>query len=89
MLTYWLESSLLARSVLNLAHFSSVIDVSILSVDLSVLVLRLDFEAAICRLVAKGVRSVIVVTVDLFQDGNRGSCRLRLRVVVLCDSDGG
>lgn len=75
-LTLWLESSLLAGSVLHLAHLSLIIDVTVLAVHLSVRVLGLDLERTIGGLVAKGIRSVVIVTVQLLQDGNWCCCRL-------------
>lgn len=82
-LTLGLESSLLAGSVLNLPHFSLVIDVAVLSVDLPVRVLGLDLERSIGSLEAKGVGTVVVVAVDLLQDGHWGRCGLGVLVVVV------
>lgn len=79
----WLESSLLARSVLHLAHLASIIDVSVLAVHLSVLVLGLNLEGAISGLVAERIRAIVIVTVQLLQDGHRGRRLLRVLVRVV------
>lgn len=85
-LTCRLKSSLLARSILHLAHLAVVANVSILAVHLTVLVLRLDLKTAIGGFVSKGVGTVVVVPVNLFKDGHR--CRCLLRVLVLGQSHG-
>ena len=82
-LTLGLESSLLAGSVLDLPHFSLVVHVAVLSVDLSVRVLGLDLERSVGSLEAKGVGTVVIVTVDLLQDGHRGRCGLLRGVLVV------
>lgn len=78
-----LESSLLARSVLHLAHLASIIDVAVLAVDLSVLVLGLDLEGSVSGLITIGIGSVVIVTVQLLQDRDRGSRGLRVLVGVV------
>lgn len=82
-LTLGLESSLLAGSVLDLPHFSLVVHVAVLSVDLSVRVLGLDLERSVGSLEAKGVGPVVIVAVDLLQDGHRGRCGLLWGVLVV------
>ena len=82
-LTLGLESSLLAGSVFDLPHFSLVVHVAVLSVDLSVGVLGLDLERSIGSLEAKGIGTVVIVTVDLLQDGHRGRCGLLRGVLVV------
>lgn len=82
-LTCGLESSLLAGSVLDLAHRAFIIDVTVLAVDLSILVLGLNLERAIGRLIPERVRSIVVVTVDLLKDRHGGGCGLSGCVLIL------
>lgn len=65
-------------SVFDLSLIAAVINVAVFSLNLTVRSFRFDFETAISCLVAITVAAILVVTVDLFQNGN-GRCVLFLR----------
>lgn len=66
-----LESAL-AGAVFDLTTLTVAVDVAVLAVNFAGRVLGLDLEASVGPLVTVAVRAVVVVTVDLLQDGHWG-----------------
>lgn len=70
----------LTGSILYFPHFSLVIHIAVLSIDLSIRVLGFDLEALIGRFVSICVGSIVVVLVDLLENGHRCGVVLVLRI---------
>lgn len=78
-LTLRLKSTI-TRSILDLTHLACVVHISILAVHLTVRVFGFDFKTLIGRLVAKAVRTIFVLSVDLLQNGHRRCVLLLLTI---------
>lgn len=71
----WLESPLTAGSIRDLPRLPVLVDITVLPRDVSVGVLGLDLEGAVSCLVTVAVGAVVVVTVNLLENGHWGGRR--------------